>query len=82
MPPRRPPPDAATSVMPLEAIGRHCLDCSGGSFVYLSQCPRNGYRGPPCPLWPHRFGITREEATARHGIEAVDPQAHHENITE
>ena len=36
---------------PLKAIRAKCLDCSGGSYAGIRDCPMTD-----CPLWPYRMG--------------------------
>lgn len=36
---------------PLKAIRAKCVDCAGGSFQEVKNCPSE-----KCPLWPYRSG--------------------------
>ncbi len=36
---------------PMKAIRKKCLDCSGGSFTEVANCPID-----KCPLYIYRFG--------------------------
>ena len=36
---------------PIKAIRAKCMDCSGGSFLEVRECPCTG-----CPLYPYRMG--------------------------
>lgn len=36
---------------PLKAVRNKCIDCSGGSYKEVAQCPI-----VDCPLYPYRFG--------------------------
>ena len=43
---------------PLKAIRQMCLDCAGGSHLYIKYCTCHGGHGTSsCPLWSYRFGL-------------------------
>ena len=39
---------------PLKSIRRHCVDCMGGSYQAVNDCPSKA-----CPLWQDRSGKQR-----------------------
>lgn len=39
------------TLTPVKAIRAKCMDCSGGSFLEVRECPC-----VECPLYPYRMG--------------------------
>jgi len=49
---------------PLKAIRAKCLDCSGGEYKEVRECPFDGKQDEECPLYPLRMG-TGSRATLK-----------------
>ena len=44
------------SVTPIKSIRAKCIDCSGGVFKDVRECPFDGVQDDLCPLFPLRMG--------------------------
>lgn len=51
----------------LKQIRKHCVDCMGGSYALVKDCPSNS-----CELWWHRMGkrLGKQERTPLRAIRA------------
>ena len=56
---------------PIRAIGKHCIECSGGVVKNALWCPVTN-----CTLWPYRLGARPSTVAAKYCPELVDPAAH------
>ena len=48
---------------PMRAIRAKCLDCSGGSFLEVTNCPVS-----TCPLYPYKSGHKPRKGTEEYNF--------------
>jgi len=60
-------------ITPIKAIRRKCLDCSGGSYKEVKECPCFEDNGSieKCFLWPYRLGKKPKEKPELTPIKAI-----------
>jgi len=61
------------NLTPLKAIKFRCVDCSGGSYKEVKECPCYEDNGSieKCPLWLYRFGKRPKEKPELTPIKAI-----------